>query len=60
MNSRKISDSVEVSNNTKSLVLNITLTLDPIIVDDETLFGGLLLLFYYFSSSGKGNISVGN
>ena len=35
---RKASDSVEVGNNTTFLVLNIALTLNPLIVDDEALF----------------------
>ena len=35
---RKTLDSVEVGNNTTSSVLKVALTLDPLIVDDVTLF----------------------
>ena len=35
---RKTLDSVEAGNNKTSSVLNIALTLDPLIVDDEALF----------------------
>ena len=45
---RKTLDSVEVGNNKTSSVLNIALTLDPLIVDDEALFWTLPLLLLLF------------